>query len=181
MHSDAVSMTVPDVKHAGKRFRLDILLVLHAKYEAECDFECSYQHFCKIVKQSCSDVVKPNCKSWGTCLCDKFLNPELKLEGLRTQCPELSKSKEHFAKTSEEELENFLLSVKATGKVFKYLEWIRAKPNPSPQQKDEVKKASTYLSDKIAYSANSAKFAKLLRIDLIEYRAHHDIMISQFR
>jgi len=127
MHSDEVSMGVPDEKYAGKRFRLDDLKVLHLRFLADRNEECSYEQFTRIVCETCQDVIKPNCTTWGTCLCGRCLNPELKLEGLRRIEPKLFKPKEYFTEASEDQLAQFFKEVEATGHIFKYNEWRRVK------------------------------------------------------
>ena len=117
MHSDEVSMEVPDEKYAGKRFRLDDLKVLHLRFLADQNEECSYEQFTRIVCETCKDVIKPDCTTWGTCLCGRCLNPELKLESLRRMEPNMFKQKEYFILASEDELAQFYKEVEATGHI----------------------------------------------------------------
>ena len=69
---DETSMTCPDKKKEKLRYRLDYLHVLHETFLSEYQVECSYSHFCKLVR---NDIVRPKPQDWGTCLSQTCLNP----------------------------------------------------------------------------------------------------------
>lgn len=87
---DDVSRVCPDAKKQATnplnkeekhpiRWQLGHFNVLHAKFLAESNLECSYTTFLKKIPYY---VKKPGNSDWGTSLCSTCLNPELKIERL---------------------------------------------------------------------------------------------------
>ena len=74
---------VPDPAERGKkvpaRYRLGTIKMLHWRFEAETGVVCSLECFRQNIP---FDVVRPKPNDWGTCLCAKCINPEMKLEAL---------------------------------------------------------------------------------------------------
>ena len=119
--------------------------------------ECSYSTFTRYVPDN---ICKPKAEDWGTCLCMKYLNPELKLEGLWRAQPELYKTKEQLILYSDDEVIRFIDFGEKSKESFEYLEWQHVKSG---------EKSTTYISLKTPLKASAAIFAHALSGDIVEY------------
>ena len=81
MLSDDNSFQCLDKKKENVHYRKDTLEVLHEKLMAEENIDGSYCHSCHYIPE---EIVKPGPEDWGTSLCKTCLNPELKVEALKT-------------------------------------------------------------------------------------------------
>ena len=80
MNEEGNSSECPDKDKTHLRYRLDFLSVLHQKFVAESNHECSFAQFCRLIPEN---IVKPKPTDWGTNLCMTCINPQLMLEGLK--------------------------------------------------------------------------------------------------
>ena len=93
---DDISKPCPDkhkqINNQQIRYRLNHLNILHKQFELETDIDIDYATFTRYVP---SYIQKPNHDSWGTCLCMKCLNPQIKYEKLN-QLKHKHSSIKHF-------------------------------------------------------------------------------------
>ena len=61
------------------RYRMSTLKTLYLKFCAESSLSSSFSSFTRNIPQN---VKRPRPLTWDTCLCVKYLNPDLKLERL---------------------------------------------------------------------------------------------------
>ena len=70
------------------------------------------------------NIIKPNPEDWGSCLCIKCLNPELKLECIKRTLPNVSITFNDLMDDKKKKyLENLYENIKNSNENYKYQEW----------------------------------------------------------
>ena len=146
---DETSMTCPDKKKEKLRYRLDYLRVFHEKFLSEYQVECSYSHFCKLVR---NDIVRTKPQDWGTCLSQTFLNPLLKMQSLRNVGKPLFVETEKPIKYDESKVKAFCEKLITCKETVRQLYWSKGKK----ESKNSV--TETYMSCKKVKCCSSQEF-----------------------
>ena len=175
LYQDLNSLVVPDKKKESKsmRYRLSSLNVLHEKFLAEEDLECSYSQFTRLVAHN---VIKPKPEDWGTCLCLTCLNPELKISSLRKVMPDVDITITYATEKSDTELKLIYDKIKASQLMYDYLEWTRSKDDMNAKVK-----TTTYHALKKACTSNSEEFSIKLKQEIDILKEHTNRMLAQYR
>ena len=87
--------------------------------------KCSYAQFSRYVP---ANIIKHHPEDWGTCLCMLCLNPELKLESVKREFPQIQPTIEDLAgEASKEDIKQMILLVSKSEHGLHYLEWSKEK------------------------------------------------------
>ena len=120
---DENSVLCPDIKKGkkGLRYRLLSLSDLHEKFLADEDENCSFAQFTRYVPKN---ITKPKPEDWGTCLCIKCLNPELKLECIKRTLHNVAITFNDLIDDGKKNnLKNLYKQIKISRANYEYLEW----------------------------------------------------------
>ena len=137
------------------------------------------RNFCRYVPEQ---IKKPKPQDWGTSLCKICLNPELKVEGLKSSNVECSTdvSVESLISLNNEERKEFTKKM-SKKKLVTYKEWQTEKGSTtkvSKTTKDATIQSKTYRSVKVVVTEDCKTFIQKLFKD--EINAHNIRKISQF-
>ena len=179
---DDNSFQCPDKDKEEIRYRRDTLEVLHEKFMCEENIDCSYRNFCRYVPEQ---IKKSKPQDWGTSLCKICLNPELKVEGLKSSNVGCSTdvSVESLISLNNEERKGFTKKM-SKKKLVTYKEWQTEKGSTtkvSKTTKDATIQSKTYRSVKVVVTEDCKTFIQKLFKEIDEINAHNIRKISQFR